>query len=140
VPEPTLDELKRLKPSTILVMGGTGAISNAVLTQLQAYAGTVTRVSGSDRYLTSVGLSGSTFSAGGPKTVYIATGQAFPDGLSAGPVAGLRGGPLLLVPRTSLPSSVAAELKRLDPTNVVIIGGTGAVSETVRNQIRAIWP
>ena len=140
LPDPTIRELERLSPSRIVVMGGPNAISDGVVAQLRAYAGTVTRVSGADRYATSVGLSGSTFSADGPTTVYVATGRSFPDGLSAGPVAGRRGSPLLLVPGTSLPAGVAAELKRLNPTNVVIVGGPSVVTETVRNQIRAVWP
>jgi putative cell wall-binding protein len=70
----------------------------------------------------------------------VATGASFPDGLSAGPIAGLRGGPLLLVPASWLPSVVATELKRLDPTTIVIVGGPSAVSDGVRTQIRALWP
>ena len=85
-------------------------------------------------------LSKATFGTNSVGTVYVASGTSFPDGLSAGPVAGMRGGPLLLVPSGALPSVVAAELKRLDPTTVVLVGGTGVVSDTVRNQIRALWP
>jgi putative cell wall-binding protein len=99
----------------------------------------VTRVSGSDRYASSAALSAASFAANGPSTVYVATGKAFPDGLTAGPVAGKRKGPLLLVPGTSLPSSVAAELLRLNPTNIVIVGGPQAVTDTVRNAIRDLW-
>jgi putative cell wall-binding protein len=72
--------------------------------------------------------------------VYVATGKTFPDGLTAGPIAGMRNRPLLLVPGTSLPAAVATELRRLDPTNIVIVGGPNAVSDSVRNQIRALWP
>jgi putative cell wall-binding protein len=97
-------------------------------------------MAGADRYTTAVALSKATFAANSVGTVYVATGRSFPDGLSAGPVAGLRGGPLLLVPGTSLPSTVAAELRRLDPTSIVLVGGPGVVADTVRNQIRAIWP
>jgi putative cell wall-binding protein len=46
---------------------------------------------------------------------------------------------LLLVPGTSLPPSVAAELLRLNPTNVVIVGGPQAITDTVRNAIRDLW-
>jgi putative cell wall-binding protein len=59
--------------------------------------------------------------------------------LTAGPVAGTRKGPLLLVPGTSLPASVAAELRRLNPTNIVIVGGPQAITDTVRNAIRDLW-
>jgi type VII secretion-associated serine protease mycosin len=139
LPQATLDELKRLKPSAIVVAGGPGAVSDSVVSQLRAHASTVTRVSGSDRYETAVRLSTTVFGAGGPKTVYLATGGNYPDGLSAGPLAGKGGGPLLLVPPNRLPGSVANELKRLNPTTIVIIGGSGAISDGVREAIRALW-
>ena len=140
LPDATRAALDRLNPGKIIVMGGPGAISESVKAQLAAYAPTVQRMSGADRYATAVSLSKATFGANSVGTVYVASGTSFPDGLSAGPVAGMRGGPLLLVPSGSLPSVVAAELKRLDPTSIVLVGGTGVVSDTVRNQIRALWP
>jgi putative cell wall-binding protein len=111
-----------------------------VLQQLSAYATTVRRIAGADRYATAVNLSASIFAANSVGTVYVAAGSSFPDGLSAGPVAGIKGAPLLLVPSTFLPASVATELRRLDPSRVVIVGGTAIVRETVRDQIRALWP
>ncbi|MBA2263554.1 MAG: cell wall-binding repeat-containing protein [Chloroflexi bacterium] len=139
LPGATAAELRRLHPSQIIVMGGTGAVSDGVVGQLGAYAASVQRIAGADRYTTAVALSAATFAADSVSNVYVATGASYPDGLAAGPVAGANGAPLLLV-GNSLPASVAAELRRLDPANVLIIGGTGVVSDTVRSQIRALWP
>jgi subtilisin family serine protease/putative cell wall-binding protein len=139
IPGPTAKELDRLNPSKIVIMGGTGVVSDAIAAQLAAYAPTVTRVAGADRYATAVRLSAVSFGANSVSRVYIASGTSFADGLAAGPVAGLRGAPLLLVSTRSLPSVVANELKRLDPTQVIIVGGSGVVSDTVRNQIRSLW-
>jgi putative cell wall-binding protein len=139
IPAPTLAELDRLNPSRIVIVGSTGVVGSGVASQLAAF-GQVTRLSGPDRYATAAALSASTFATNGPGTVYVATGKTFPDGLTAGPVAGLRNGPLLLVPGTSLPSIVATELQRLNPTNIVIVGGPNAVSDSVRAKIRALWP
>jgi len=139
LPGATAAELSRLHPSQIIVMGGTGAVGDNVVGQLRAYAPSVQRIAGADRFSTAVALSAATFAANSVSNVYIATGGSYPDGLAAGPVAGANGAPLLLV-GNSLPASVAAELRRLDPANVLIIGGTGVVSETVRSQIRALWP
>ena len=140
LPAATATELTRLDPDTIIIMGGPSAVSNAVLQQLESYAGSVRRISGADRYATAVNLSASTFADSTVSTVYLVTGSKFPDGLSVGPVAGAGGTPLLLVPSGSLPDVVAAELKRLDPTRVVIIGGPFAVNESVRTEVRALWP
>ena len=80
-------------------------------------------------------MSTGTFTSG--DTVFVATGATFPDALGGGPVAGGLPGPLLLVPASGVPSSVAAELRRLDPDRVIILGGTGAVSVSVVTQIQA---
>lgn len=140
VPGPTANELARLRPSHIVVMGGTGVISQSVVAQLGAYAPNIIRIAGPDRYATAVALSATMYPANGVDAVYLATGASFPDGLSAGPVAGLVGAPLLLVPQGGLPGNVASELVRLDPSRVVFVGGTGVISETVRSQVRALWP
>ena len=140
LPGATAAELARLTLDQIVVMGGTGIVSDAVLNQLKAYAPTVRRVSGADRYATAVSLSASSYAANSVGDVYLASGTAFPDGLSVGPLVGRRGLPLLLVPPDALPASVAAELLRLDPTRIIIIGGTSVVSEALRQQILALWP
>ena len=138
VPSSTVAELARLDPDRIVIVGSAAAVSDGVAAQLAAY-GQVSRISGADRYGSAAALSAASFAANGPGTVYVATGNAFPDGLTAGPIAGLRNGPLLLVPGTSLPSPVATELRRLDPTNIVIVGGPAAISDSVRNAIRGLW-
>ncbi|MET0932621.1 MAG: cell wall-binding repeat-containing protein, partial [Mycetocola sp.] len=67
------------------------------------------------------------FSAGVP-VVYIASGTGYADALSAAPAAARQGGPLLLVPPTSVPAVVVAELQRLKPALIVVVGSAGAVS------------
>lgn len=140
VPAATADALRALGPSRIIVMGGPGVVSDAVVDQLRTHAPDVQRVAGADRYATAVAVSAATYAADSVSHVFVATGKSFPDGLAVGPVAGWWQGPLLLVPGSRLPSEVAAELRRLDPTNVVIVGGSGVVSDGVRDAIRALWP
>src|SRR3712207_8234435 len=53
---------------------------------------------------------------------FVATGTNFPDALGGGPVAGGLPGPLLLVSSSSVPSEIAAELTRLDPSSVILLG------------------
>lgn len=97
------------------------------------------RVSGPDRYATAVELSKETFAAGAD-VVYVATGLNFPDALAAGPAAALRNGPLLLTPPGGLPAIVAAEITRLSPDEIVVVGGEGVVSAVVFNQLTALVP
>ncbi len=141
VPAATAAELARLRPSQIIVLGGGGVVSDGVLDAVRPYAtsGSVGRLAGADRYATSVAISRSAFGAGADG-VFIATGTNFPDGVAGGPVAALVPGPLLLVAQTQLPSSVAAELQRLGPDAVFVLGGAGVVSDAVVSQIDAVLP
>ncbi|HEX7171831.1 MAG TPA: cell wall-binding repeat-containing protein [Candidatus Limnocylindria bacterium] len=140
VPAATRAELDRLDPGRIVVLGGTNAVSAAVASALGAYTtGSVTRLSGVDRYGTAVAVSKATTATDGPRTVYLATGTSFPDGLGGTPVAARSGSPLLIVPSSGLTAAVAAELRRLNPPRVVILGGPSVVSAAVAAQVAALW-
>ena len=140
LPATTVTELQRLKPGRIVILGGTGAVSDAVRTALAAYtSGGVTRIAGSDRYTTSVAISQAAFATERPNVVFVATGLNFPDGLAGAAAAGALGAPLLLVRPDQLPSAVAGELVRLNPQYTNLLGMEGAISNTVLNQIRALW-
>ena len=129
------DELTRLKPQRIVILGGTGAISNSIAQKLDAYTtGKVTRAAGADRYSTSVAISKTQFTPGVP-VAYLADGANFPDALAGAPVAGINRGPVLLTSATTLSKAVADELTRLKPQRIVILGGTGAISNNVVAQL-----
>jgi putative cell wall-binding protein len=122
-------------------VGGSGVVSSGVASAAAGYTtGSVTRLAGADRYATAAAISAAGFGAGGAGTVYLATGLDYPDGLTGGPPAGLAGAPLLLVAPSSLPQVVADELRRLDPSTVIVLGGSGVVSDSVLGAIRALWP
>lgn len=96
----------------------------------------VTQLAGVDRFDTSVLISQAAFEPGVP-TVLVANGLNYPDALAAGPAAATAQSPLLLVRPDSIPTSVAQELDRLNPTTIVIVGGPGSVSEGVRAGLAA---
>lgn len=100
-------------------------------------ASTADRIGGADRFATAVAVSQQAFPSGAP-TVFLASGLDYPDALSAAPLAAALGGPLLLTPSTTLPPAVAGELQRLDPAEVVIVGGPAIVSAQVEQQIAAL--
>ncbi|MGX5680791.1 cell wall-binding repeat-containing protein [Schumannella luteola] len=99
---------------------------------------TVDRIAGADRYATSA-LIASLFPTA-PDRVYIANGTNYPDALSAAPVAAINGAPLLLTYPTALQTATANALTTIDPSEIVILGGTPSVSTTVQSQIAALLP
>jgi hypothetical protein len=71
IPAETAAELTRLHPDVIVVAGGTAVVSDAVVTQLQAYAPSVVRAAGANRYATAVEVSKSAFPATGGGSVVL---------------------------------------------------------------------
>lgn len=126
LPEATKMALQDLAPEQIVVLGGELVVSDAVETALEDYAEDVERVSGKDRYRTAAEISGLWE---GSDVVFLASGADFPDALSAAAAAGVEGAPVLLTRPHGLPGATAAELERLSPSTVYVIGGSAAVSD-----------
>jgi cell wall-associated protease len=126
-----LDALAAPAESDTSIVGGTAVVSDAVASRIARITGSQPiRLWGPDRFSTASEVSGASNEPVEP-VVYIATGRNFPDALAAGPVAALQDAPILLVNPTSIPSATRAELTRLEPHRIVILGGPAAVSSSV---------
>jgi glucose/arabinose dehydrogenase/putative cell wall-binding protein len=99
----------------------------------------VERYAGADRYATAALVSQRTF-APGVAVVYVATGATYPDALTGGAGAARNDAPVLLVSPTGVPTATRNEIVRLAPQRIVVLGGTSAVSETIRGQLAALAP
>lgn len=88
------------------------------------------RLSGADRYETAAQISAATWPDASATEVVLASGTTFPDALAWG-ASGLGGGPLLLTERDRLPDATRAELIRLQPCYLVVLGGTPSISDAV---------
>jgi putative cell wall-binding protein len=99
--------------------------------QLAALApGGVTRLEGPDRFATSAAISAAAFAPGVP-VVYLTNGHKFPDALSGAPAAGAQGAPVLLVQPDSIPAVIQAELARLRPARIVVLGADDSVASAM---------
>ncbi|MGC1207225.1 MAG: cell wall-binding repeat-containing protein [Ornithinimicrobium sp.] len=128
LPSQTRRALARLEPKRIVVVGGSGAVEPEVLRALRPYAttGTVDRVDGGNRYETAAAVA-KAYPSGVGK-VYLASGADYPDALAGAALAAHEGAPLLLTAATTLPPSTRAQLDRLNPSEVVVLGGSNAVN------------
>ncbi len=136
VPKVSLRALHRLNVSRVVIVGGESVVSAEVFNQLVLEGFVVERVWGVSRFDTAAAMSRFGFSdASSVEGVFVATGENFPDALSGGVVAGLQGAPLLLVSRDVVPSASARELVRLNPDELVVLGGVSVVSRSVQFQL-----
>ena len=134
LPGVTLDEIRSLRPSTIVVVGGPNAIPDAQLTTLRGIAATVTRISGSNRYETSYAVATARFT--NPATVYVATGTSYADALSAAAAAGSQGVPILLADGTDA-TRLLQVIDQLNARRAIIVGGSDVVSSQIQQQLAA---
>lgn len=112
-----------IAPNSVVATTASDSASSSVIERAP-----VDRVSGADRYATAVAISRAAFPASA-RTVYLARGDVSADALAGG---ALTDGPVLLVrPCGAVPSSVTAEVVRLNPGRVVALGGAAAVCDDV---------
>ncbi len=135
LPEIVLNEIKRLEPNEVIIVGGTGAVSNNVRDKLKSEGFNITRIGGADRYYTSAMVASA---IGSPlKKAVIATGENFSDALAISSYAAKNRIPILLVQKYSIPYKIKEQLRKLSITNTIIVGGTGVVSSSVENWLRS---
>jgi putative cell wall-binding protein len=118
----------------VAVLAGVVATTLVPASPAQGWTRAPERIAGADRYQTSVDLSNAAFPNGAPAAVVV-SGESFPDGLAAGPLAVLLGGPVLLTQADQAPTTVLDELRRLAPTEVLIVGGPVAVSDAAATAV-----
>lgn len=128
------DELRRLRPAKVVVVGGDNAVSEATYRSIVAVSIRADRVAGADRYATAA-LLADYVPAGGEKAAYIASGEVFPDALSAGPAAVHSAGPALLTRSTQLPKVTSDVIDGLGNIPVRVVGGGSVIADTVLDQV-----
>ncbi|WP_167309667.1 cell wall-binding repeat-containing protein [Terrimesophilobacter mesophilus] len=142
LPSPVRTQLLRLKPSRIVVVGGTGVVSTAVFNELSALsANPPERIAGPDRFATSRAIAEDAFLSLGNAYVIIATGRSFPDALSAASAANQIHAPVILVDGgldhlDDSTKSLLLSFPYLD--KVYIAGGTGVVSAGIQRDIDSL--
>ena len=94
----------------------------------------VTRLAGSNRFLTAVEISKASFDKA--DTVVLAFGLNYADALAGVPLATKLNAPILLTAKDTLPDVTLAEINRLGAKKVIILGGTNAISEKVEKTLK----
>lgn len=127
----TKTQLSRLNVQDVFIIGGTGVISANVEQEIKNLGMTVTRISGENRYETSVKVAEK---MGYVNQAVIATGDNFPDALSIASIAAIKGLPILLTAKDQLSEGVKKYLKD-NVQSTIVVGGTGVVSNYIYNQL-----
>lgn len=128
----TLTALHELGARNIYIVGGTVAVSQNVEDALKDF--TVTRIAGMQGYDTAALISAQV-GIDSTQTVYLANGSAIPDAIAISAFAGAQGNPILLTDKDTLPASTLQALTNLNARNVVLLGGTAVIGNSVESQL-----
>lgn len=135
---------------TVTILGGTTAVNESVVEEIQSLGFAVDRVSGTDRYdsaakaaieadrgpVRAVDLDGA-----GPienlRTAILASGTSPVDALAASQISYDLNHPTLLTEKSEVPKVTLDALKELDVERVVIVGGEAVIAPSVKTQLEA---
>ena len=132
-------EVTRLGATDAYVLGGTGALSPTVVSDLEGLGLTVKRLGGSDRYATARLVAAEVVEVQGPGvfdgTVFMSTGYTYADALAAGPAAAKMGWPVYLTRPTSISDVTLRHMVDRGVEKIIMLGGTGALDTKVEDRL-----
>lgn len=151
--ERTAQALENLGVEDVYILGAEGAISNAVREDLDAIGfADIIRFGGGDRYATAgfiarfltndlegeedARFGGKGYRAADLSTVYLASGENFPDALAVSSVAAATRRPMLLTGSQELAYWATLVLEQIEPDRVIVVGGPQAIADHVVEQAR----
>ncbi|WP_382305993.1 cell wall-binding repeat-containing protein [Herbiconiux sp. UC225_62] len=114
------------------VFGGEDTLSAAVAADIKSVTGALSRIEGFDRFVVSANITAANYTAP-VDTIYFATGANYPDALAGGVLAGIDGSPILLVRKNCVQPEVAAQVRRLAPKHIVLLGGPNSLDANLEN-------
>lgn len=140
----TLSALQAIGATGVDIVGGPLAVSDSVESQLQSDGYQVDRIFGQTEYDTAAAIAelfpanfiGSLGSGG--RTAIVASGENFQDAMSGGPASYIGSFPILLTPYASLAPQTQSALQQLGIKQVLMLGGSLAISPMVNQQIQSM--
>ena len=138
----TVSALGTVSPSRVILVGGAAALSAEVEAEVRRLVpdATVERLSGADRYDTAARAASVEPAVPQNRPVILANGWSPSDVGTAAPLAARLGGSVLYAAKDVLGAPAAAALERFAPSQVIIVGGTGALSGDIDTALAELLP
>lgn len=141
LPASTSAEIKRLKPTTVYVLGPTTVISNTVAYKIAALGPKIVRLSASDRYamasrVATLGVSLSRSAGKSVDTAYLVNGLDFPDAFATSPITVRTSRPIVCASARTVPAATLNALKQMKIKTVVIVGSATAIGTGVQDVLK----
>ena len=136
LPTATRNEIQRLNPIEVYLLGGKQSISAGIENILKKYANKVTRIAGKDRYETSAKVA----AMSNKKNIVIASGENFSDPLYASSYAYSNNAKILLSSGKTLSRETRDYLLKNKSKigNVTVVGGGKSISSSTVRYIQSV--
>ncbi len=132
--EAVKQEIARLGATKVVIIGGEAAISKDIEGVLTNMNLEVERISGNDRYETNQNI---LQKIGDMDGLFVVYGRNFPDALAVAPIAANENWGILLVEENKVNPLQSINLQNKE---VVIAGGTDAISDNVKQKMESYHP
>jgi thermitase len=133
IKDSTLQTLKDLEVTDVIILGGPVAVSEKVSNALSNQGLEITRLSGADRFKTAVAISNYIAQTGGE--VIVVNCRNFPDALSVSRYAALHQIPIVFVDKDQIPIDTKKFLDKYNFSKIIVVGGTTVISDKVKNSL-----
>ncbi len=140
LPQKTVEELKRLNPSKVIVIGGNNSMSNSVVEAIKAVNSkiSVQRIGGDTRYQTSINIAKEIDKTNNVSKLYIGAGNGEADSLSIASLAGKEKTPIVLTQKDGVDNEAEQFIKSNKVSNIYFIGGVEKISNKAIEQVGKI--
>lgn len=140
LPQKTVEELKRLNPSKVIVIGGNNSMPNAVVEAIKSVNSkiSVQRIGGDTRYQTSINIAKEIDKTNNVSKLYIGAGNGEADSLSIASLAGKEKTPIVLTQKDGVDNEAEQFIKSNKVSNVYFVGGVEKISNKAIEQVGKI--
>ncbi|MCC0643723.1 MULTISPECIES: cell wall-binding repeat-containing protein [unclassified Clostridioides] len=140
LPQKTVEELKRLNPSKVIVIGGNNSMPNSVVEDIKGVNSkiSVQRIGGDTRYQTSINIAKEIDKTNNVSKLYIGAGNGEADSLSIASLASKEKTPIVLTQKDGVDSEAEQFIKSNKVSNVYFIGGVEKISNKAIEQVGKI--
>ncbi len=140
LPQKTVEELKRLNPSKVVVIGGNNSMPNSVVEAIKAVNSkiSVQRIGGDTRYQTSINIAKEIDKTNNVSKLYIGAGNGEADSLSIASQAGKEKTPIVLTQKDGVDNEAEQFIKSNKVSNIYFIGGVEKISNKAIEQVGKI--
>ncbi|MCC0631279.1 cell wall-binding repeat-containing protein [Clostridioides sp. ZZV15-6388] len=140
LPQKTVEELKRLNPSKVIVIGGNNSMPNSVVEAIKGINSkiSVQRIGGDTRYQTSINIAKEIDKTNNVSKLYIGAGNGEADSLSIASLAGKEKTPIVLTQKDGVDNEAEQFIKSNKVSNVYFIGGVEKISNKAIEQVGKI--